>query len=68
MLKKIPLDKINGTNNARFFLSRTPTYHSFTFNLQFLYECKRKVHSVSFLLKFILLFNKMHGLFDFKTS
>ena len=24
--------------------------------------------SVSFLLKFIFLFNKMHGLFDFKTS
>ena len=25
-------------------------------------------HSVSFLLNFIFLFNKMHGLFDFKTS
>ena len=25
-------------------------------------------NSVSFLLKFILLFDKMHGLFDFKTS
>ena len=68
MLKKIPLDKINGTNKASFFLSPTRTYHNFTFNLQFLYECKRKVHSISFLLKFVLLFNKMHGLFDFKTS
>ena len=43
MLKKIPWDKINGARNAFFFLSRAPTHHSFTFNLQFLYELKHKV-------------------------
>ena len=43
MLKKILSDKINGTKNALFFLSRAPTDHSFTFNLQFLYELKHKV-------------------------
>ena len=43
MLKKIPPDKINGTKNALVFLSRAPTHHSFTFNLQFLYELKHKV-------------------------
>ena len=43
MLKKIPSDKINGTKNALFFLSRAPTHHSFTFNLRFLYELKHKV-------------------------
>ena len=44
MLKKFPSDKINVTKNALFFLSRTPTRHSFTFNSQFLYELKHKVH------------------------
>ena len=43
MLKKIPSDKINGSKNALYFLSRDPTHHSFTFNLQFLYELKRIV-------------------------
>ena len=43
MLKKIPSDKINGTKNALFFLSRAPTHHSFTFNLQILYGLKHKV-------------------------
>ena len=43
MLKKFPSDKINGTKNALFFLSRAPTHHSFTFNLRFLYELKHKV-------------------------
>ena len=43
MLKKFPSDKINGTKNALFFLSRAPTHHSFTFNLLFLYELKHKV-------------------------
>ena len=42
MLKKFPSDKINGTQNALFFLSRTPAHHSFT-NLRFLYELKHKV-------------------------
>ena len=57
-----------------FFLLRAPAYHSFTFNLQFLYELKYKVRlpkfsifdSVSFLLKLIFLFNKKHEPFDFK--
>ena len=43
MLKKFPLDKINGTKNVLFFLSRASTHHSFAFNLQFLYELKHKV-------------------------
>ena len=43
MLKKFPLDKINGTKDALFFLSRAPTHHSFTFNLRYLYELKHKV-------------------------
>ena len=43
MLKKILSDKIKGTKNALFFLSRAPTHHSFTFNLRFLYELKHKV-------------------------
>ena len=43
MLKKIPLDKINGTKNALFFLSRASTHHPFTFNWRFLNELKHKV-------------------------
>ena len=43
MLKKIPLDKINGTKNALFFLSRFRTHHSSTFTFRFLYELKHKV-------------------------
>ena len=42
MLKKFPSDKINGTKNALFFLSRALTHHSFTFNLGFLNELKQK--------------------------
>ena len=81
MLKKFPPDKTNGTKFAIFFLSQVPTHHSFIFNLRLLYELKLKVRlsknvcvgfsifcSISFLLKFIFLFNKMHALFDFKTS
>ena len=41
--KKFPSDKINGTKNALFILSRAPTHHSFNFNLRFLYELKHKV-------------------------
>ena len=37
MLKKIPLDKRNGT---KFFLSRPLTHHSFTFSLWFLYKLR----------------------------
>ena len=77
-LKTFPSDKINVTKNAVCLWALT--HHSFTFNLRFSYELKRKVrlskvcvgfsifNSVSFLLKFIFLFNKKHGLFDFKTS
>ena len=39
-----PSDKINGTKNAHFFLSRAPTQHSFTLNSQCFYELKHKVH------------------------
>ena len=43
MFKKISSDKISGTKNVLFFLSRAPTNHSFTFNLQPLHELKYKV-------------------------
>ena len=43
MLKEFPSDKINGTKNALIYLLQAPTHHSFTFNLQFLYELNRKV-------------------------
>ena len=76
MLKKFPSDKINGTNNALYLLSRAPIHHGFTFNLQFLYELKHKVRLTKtvcgifhFRFRFVFLFNKiMHKLFDFKTS
>ena len=42
-LKKFPSDKINGTKNALFFISRVPTHRNFSFNLRFLYELKHKV-------------------------
>ena len=42
MLKKFSSDKINGTENALFFL-RVPNDHSFTFKLRFLHELKHKV-------------------------
>ena len=53
---------------------------SFTFNSQFLYELKRMLYLfktvcemfifdfISFLLKFMFLFNKKHGLVNFETS
>ena len=44
MLGTFPLDKINVTKNALFLLSGAATHHSFTFNLQFLYQLKHKVH------------------------
>ena len=80
MLKKSPSDKITVTKNALFFFSLVPAHHSFTFNSRFLHELMHEVHisetcvgffifdSVSFLLKFIFLFSKIHGLFDFKMS
>ena len=79
IFKKFPSNKINGAKNALFILPWAPTHHSFTFNLRFLFWSTRFVSLklcvrfsifdwVSFLLKFIFLFNKMHVLFDFKTS
>ena len=44
MLKKFPSDKIKGTKNALFFLSRAPIHHNFTSNLRFLYKLKHKAH------------------------
>ena len=78
MLKKIPLDKINGTKNDFFFLLQSPThtvlrfilicdsYMSWSTRLISLKSCVGP--SVSFFLKFIFLFNKIHELFDFKMS
>ena len=56
MSKKLPLDKINGTKNALFFLSQVPTKNGFTFNLRFLYELKHKV----------CLFEFMCGIYHFR--
>ena len=56
MLKKFPSYKINGTKNALSFLLRAPTHHSFTFNLRFLYELKRKVR----------LYKTVFGIFHFR--
>ena len=68
--------RTNVTKNALFFLLRAPTHHSFTLNCQFLYELKRKVYlskivygiSIFDFAKFLFLFKKKHGLFDFTTS
>ena len=74
MLKKnFSSGKINVTKNTLFLILRAPTHQDFTFNLRFLYELKHKVRlskmcvgfsifdSVSFLLKFLFLFNKKDG-------
>ena len=80
ILKKFLTDKINEKKCPLFFFFGAPTYGSFTFNLPSLYELKQEVllsktvcgnfhfDSVSFLWKFIFLFNQMHELFDFKVS
>ena len=81
MLKKFSSNKINGTKNVLFLLSRDPTHHSFTFNLRFLNELKHKIrlsktvrgnfhfrfHFVLFKFMFLFskMFNEIHGLFDF---
>ena len=64
-LKNFPSDKIKGTKNALFFLSRATTHHSFTFNLWFLYELKHKVRLSktvcgNFHFKFRLVFIKVY--------
>ena len=80
MLKQFPSKNISGKKCALFFPSRAPTHHIFTFNLRFLYQLKHVVRLSEtecgifhfrlrfVLLKFIFLFSKMHGLFNFKTS
>ena len=79
-VKKIIFGENKRFKRCSLFFSPAPTHHSFTFNLRFLYELTHMVclsntmcwifhfDSLSFLLKFIFLSNKMHGLFDFKTS
>ena len=79
MLTRFPSDKINGTKNALFFFV-SPNSSQFYFisdsykigstrfgSLKLLVEFSI-LDSVSFELKFIFLFKKMHGLFNFKTS
>ena len=44
MLKNFLSDRINVTKIVLFFLLRASSHHSFTFNSQFLYELKCKVH------------------------
>ena len=59
MLKKSPSEKINGTKDALFFLSRAPTHKSLPFNLRFLYELKHNVRlskTVSGIFHFCFLF------------
>ena len=74
MLKKIPSDKINGTKSelqlitvllliCDSHMSWSTRFVSLKLGVGFsLFD------SAAFLLKFIFSFNKMQGLFDFKTS
>ena len=80
MLEKLPSDKINGTKNALFFYRELQLIAV----LLLIWDCYMSwstrfisvklcvgfsiFDSVSISLKFILLFNKIRGLFDFKTS
>ena len=71
MLKIFSSDKINITENALFFLSRTLTQHSFTFNSQFSYELKHMVNLSKivcgiFHFQFRLVFIKVH-IFSIKS-
>ena len=78
--KKFSLDKINGTKNSLFLFRELQlitvlllicdSYMSWSTRFVSLKLCMgfSIFDSVSFLLKFIFLFNKMHRLFDFKTS
>ena len=73
MVKRFSSEKINGTKNAFSFLSRAPTQ-------RFLYELEQKVRlsetkcgifhfrSHFLIIKVYILFSKMQGFFDFKTS
>ena len=44
MLKKFDSDKVNGTKNVLFFLSRAPTHHNFTFKVN---ESRYKQYGVT---------------------
>ena len=75
-LKKVPSDKINGTKIASFFFREFQlitvlllicnSYINWSTRFASLKLCIgfSIFHCVSFLLRFIFLFNKMHGLFD----
>ena len=68
-IKKFPSDNKNGTKNALFFLWRAPTHHSFTCNLQFLYELKHNLHlsktvCVIYHFQFNFVFIKVYILFQ----
>ena len=79
MLEKLPSDKINGTKNALFFYRELQLIAV----LLLIWDCYMSwstrfisvklcvgfsiFDSVSISLKFILLFNKIRGLFDFKN-
>ena len=79
-VKKIPSEKIKGTKMPLFFfrdlqlitvlLSICDSYSSRSTRFVSLNLCLgfSILDSVPFLLKFIFLFNKMHGPFDFKTA
>ena len=54
MLKNFFAQKVQ--KNALFFISQAPTHHSFTLNLQFLYQLGRKVR----------LFKTVCGIFHFR--
>ena len=65
MLKKIPLDKINATKNALFFLPQARTHYGFTISLRYLYDLKHKVRlsktvCAIFLLRFRFAFFKVY--------
>ena len=79
ILKKFSSDETNGTKDVLFFcelqfvkvlvlICDSYTSWSTSFVSQNLCVKFSIFDSVSFLLKFIFLFNKIHGLFDFKTS
>ena len=79
ILKNFLSDKINGTKNVFFFLCELQliivsllicdSYICWSSRFVFLKLCVGFIifDSVSFLLKFIFLFNKMQGLFDFQN-
>ena len=72
MLKTFPLNKINITKNALFFLAQAPTQYSFTFDSQFLYELNDLFHLSKtvygiFHFRFHLVFIKVHIFLQQKT-